>query len=810
MKKIVQLQKHLIEKFKVLISAFIILQLCLMATLMFAQNYSSFTQKSNNLIGDIGDYATPAIADIDGDGLLDLLVGEEDWQSSIRRYEQSSSGSTSFSLITVNFNNIIKWNCTLTFTDIDGDGLLDLITGDRFGGVSRYEQDSENSVSFSSATISIDIPGENSNLTFTDLDGDGLLDVLVGDQLGCLEHSEQSAPGSTTFNMVNHDFIPDVGYYSAPTIIDLDGDGLLDLLIGERDGKLIHYEQDDVNSLNFILVPNSFDNLDVITRSVPVFTDLDGDNHLDLIIGNYTGYLYLYEGDNAVPSTIWTGTTDNTWNTTTNWHNGKVPKNGTYVIIPTEVNNYPTLSSAGFCFALKIESGNTTGSLLGNIYLGTNGITTVERNIPQYNKGTTGFHLLSSPVAAQYISTEFFNVENPSANDDFYYFNEEHNYWINIKNIGGTYNQGGTWEHFSSADNPTFTVGKGYLVAYNANITKNFTGSLNSGDKASGTDIPAITYNPGQGEGWNLIGNPFPSAIDWDNGIWSRTNVDGSVYVYDAVSGQYKSWNGLEGGLTDGIIPAMQGFFVKANAAAPSITIPEASRVHSSQDYYKSSETVADLLVLKVAGNAYEDEIFINFNENASNGFDNEFDAYKIYGTEEAPQLYSIIPDDILSINVLPYSNEKVLIPLGLKVGAADEYIFSVKKNTFFKTVQVYLEDLENGTTTELKTTTGYTFTSNPEDDPKRFVLHLDGVSGIEDNVQSDNLRFYVYNNKLYIIDKELKNGTIQLFNMLGQPVMEKRYSETVNTLDLNLSEGYYIVRIITDKSSVSGKIFVE
>ncbi|MBI9036725.1 MAG: T9SS type A sorting domain-containing protein [Bacteroidales bacterium] len=84
-------------------------------------------------------------------------------------------------------------------------------------------------------------------------------------------------------------------------------------------------------------------------------------------------------------------------------------------------------------------------------------------------------------------------------------------------------------------------------------------------------------------------------------------------------------------------------------------------------------------------------------------------------------------------------------------------------------------------------------------------------ATGIEDQTRkTENIRFYVYDNKHYIIDKELQKVTIQVFNMLGQPVMEKQYSEAVNTLDLNHTKGYYVVRIITDKSLVSGKIYVE
>ncbi|MBI9036529.1 MAG: T9SS type A sorting domain-containing protein [Bacteroidales bacterium] len=523
-----------------------------------------------------------------------------------------------------------------------------------------------------------------------------------------------------------------------------------------------------------------------------------------------------------------TTTTDGNWNTGSTWSWGVVPTSDDIVInnnvnLDIDVSISSLTINSGKSLTINQGKGLTVSGTLTNsagesglvIYSDATGsgslITdqavsvTCQRYIPQFSKGTTGMHFLSSPVAAQNISTEFFNVATPVPTGvDFFYFNEEHNYWINIKN-GTAYNQGATWEHFSNDANPSFTVGKGYLVGYNTNVTKDFAGTLNTGNKT-----PTITYTSGEGDGWNLIGNPYPSAIDWDEETWSRTNVDGTVYVYDGTAGQYISWNGTTGGLDGGIIPAMQGFLVKANAASPSITIPTASRVHSSQAYYKSSETIKDLLVLNAAGNDYEDNIYINFNENASIGFDNEFDAYKRFGTEEAPQFYSIIPDDILSINVLPYSDEEVLIPLGLEVGTEGEYVISVKENTFIETVQIYFEDLENGEKTELKTSTSYAFTSHPDDDPERFMLHFFGVSGIENSYQTNERQFYVYNNTINIISEELQSGTIQVFDMLGQKVMEKEYSGHDNSINLNLLPAIYIVRIISGENIVSGKIHID
>lgn len=67
-----------------------------------------------------------------------------------------------------------------------------------------------------------------------------------------------------------------------------------------------------------------------------------------------------------------------------------------------------------------------------------------------------------------------------------------------------------------------------------------------------------------------------------------------------------------------------------------------------------------------------------------------------------------------------------------------------------------------------------------------------------------------MYDNKLYVIDNDTENGLVKLFNMLGQPVLEESYSGRLNTIDLPLRHGNYIVQITTYNKFVSGKIFIK
>ena len=75
-------------------------------------------------------------------------------------------------------------------------------------------------------------------------------------------------------------------------------------------------------------------------------------------------------------------------------------------------------------------------------------------------------------------------------------------------------------------------------------------------------------------EGWNLVGNPTPSTINWDAASgWTKTNMDGTIYVWDPADtvGGYKTWNGSAGNLGSGLIAPFQAFWVKANGPAPSL-----------------------------------------------------------------------------------------------------------------------------------------------------------------------------------------------------------------------------------------------
>jgi len=130
-----------------------------------------------------------------------------------------------------------------------------------------------------------------------------LLDLIIGEYYGSLFHYEQVALDSADFTLISEDFSGiNVGFSAAPVFTDLENDGLLDLIIGEANNNLNHYKQDAPNSLNFILITEEFGGISPGYTTTPVFADINGDGLDDLLVGVEHGGVHYFQRDEELSS----------------------------------------------------------------------------------------------------------------------------------------------------------------------------------------------------------------------------------------------------------------------------------------------------------------------------------------------------------------------------------------------------------------------------------------------------------------------------------------------------------------------------
>lgn len=281
----------------------------------------------NSMI-DLGSYTYPVLFDYNEDGLLDLVVGNGGYYNGVNQsihsltlFENTGSfNAPKFKLIDKDFAGIsqIKLNTTVNtttrnimpaFSDINKFGKSDLFVGDFQGNLHYFQNYGGQGVSDFKLTEanykSIDVGGHASPFII-DLDEDGLGDLIVGKQNGKLSYFKNiGTTNNADFNTVADN--DNLGGVNTKPWYEYDGysqakfyraDGELYLISGTISGHIFRYGDIKGNITgSFTLLDTLFENIDAGFRSHVEIGDLDNDGKFELIIGNSGGGLSFYKTD---------------------------------------------------------------------------------------------------------------------------------------------------------------------------------------------------------------------------------------------------------------------------------------------------------------------------------------------------------------------------------------------------------------------------------------------------------------------------------------------------------------------------------
>jgi len=373
----------------------------------------------------------------------------------------------------------------------------------------------------------------------------------------------------------------------------------------------------------------------------------------------------------------------------------------------------------------------------------------------------------------------------------------------------------------------TMTVGKGYMINPGAATNISFNGTLNNGSVP--VNLTYTTTNT-QSAGFNLVGNPYPSYIDWTAvyaansaanmptaTMWYRTKVSGAW--------GFATVNGLGGvaspATVSKLIPPMQAFWVKTSAGGGTLTFDNTMRSHGdgTSNLMKTSamkNTEQQLVRLTLSDGTNSDETVVYTNAAASDGFD-AFDSQKMTSTtSNTVEIYTTVGAEQLVINgmnTLPLDTE---IPLDVKTGSSTALSLKATEiSNLSSGVNVVIKDKLYQTENVLTAGSAYNFTTEAASADSRFSLIFKtkgAVTTVPTTSTGLNARVYANGSKQITVQlNEQSFGTclVAVYNSVGQKLVEKLMTSSTNAITGSLTPGVYVVTLNANGNRTTKKIVI-
>jgi parallel beta-helix repeat protein len=548
----------------------------------------------------------------------------------------------------------------------------------------------------------------------------------------------------------------------------------------------------------------------------------------------------------------WKTTASSTdWTAAGNWDGG-VPTSSRDVIVPSGATNYPT------------------GSPTQDFTLGANKLMILEQGArvtldDLTNNGILKLNYTSSGFASMIINSY---TKGGGAT-------EEIQLYLTGGYIGDPEDQIGRWHYISSPvtslsvgtfapaitldlaryveSRPTFSLSQGW-VAYDGYIypsgpvtpalafstldagrgynfwdnlaanTITFGGTFNTGS------VPvALSYSTRTDmslSGFNLLGNPFSSGLNWNDIINSvyftyPSNTSKGVYfTRENLQCTYINGVGIPGDVT-GIIPPMQGFFTKTYASGNTITLAAASRTHNNiHAAYKGSKSEIPLVRLQLKrNNSVTDETVVRFDEAAKSDLDYDFDALKMFISPTQTQTWTALSGTKYAINGLPFPETFIEIPVVINLTKDSVHTITASQLQGLDNYNITLTDNVTGFTANLRTTPVLTFSGATGTVADRFILKISAITtGVETPLVSNGI-FSIYptadliNIQTNSDDWDGKSGSVRVLDLAGKTISNLQNTEfrknSLTQVQSPAVKGMYVVEIRSGVKRFVGKVVI-
>ena len=317
--------------------------------------------------------------------------------------------------------------------------------------------------------------------------------------------------------------------------------------------------------------------------------------------------------------------------------------------------------------------------------------------------------------------------------------------------------------------------------------------------------------------GWNLIGNPYPSYIDFDAFfLLNKNELDPGYYqaIYGYDGNANDGWTILNNLTTNKLIAPGQGFFVKSKPGPRTITFTPAMRATGdTDDFILGRSTPSDInhLKLNITANNLSYNTDFYFTGNSTRDLDPGYDAALFGGNAPAFSIYSNLVENntgtAYAIQALSSSDmDNVIIPLGVNASQGQNITISISENDIPESVNVYLEDRLNNTFTLLNSDS-FSITADANmSGTGRFYLNFEGdaLSTKEENLEGLNI-YSDNTTKTIIIKGQLQIDThFKLYDINGRVLRSIDLDISNNNQSINveeLSAGIYIAELISDRN---------